>query len=131
MKKRTLLYIPLVLLFALAFAVLAVHYRNLFVNYGFASIQVQLPYTIDGSITAVQPQGESAGLKIGDRILAINERKIESDAIYREELSKMRPGEPVNLIVARKTGEGQTENLNITLAPKKLERDFNFQSRMV
>ncbi len=40
MKKRTLLYIPLVLLFALAVSVLAVHYRNLFINYSLASIEV-------------------------------------------------------------------------------------------
>ncbi len=131
MKRRTLLYIPLVLLFALAVTVLAVHYRNLFVNYDLAAIHIQLPYTIDGSITAVQPEGESAGLKVGDRILNFNGRAMDSERAYREELAKLRPDEPFMLTVMRKTAEGQTENLNITLTPKKLERDFNFQSRMV
>ena len=45
MKRRTLLYIPLVLLAMFAFSALAVHYRNLFINQDFASRQVDLPFT--------------------------------------------------------------------------------------
>ncbi|MBA4121851.1 MAG: SpoIIE family protein phosphatase [Acidobacteria bacterium] len=131
MKKRTLLYIPLVLLFALAVSVLAVHYRNLFINYSLASIEVQLPFTIDGSIMAVKPEAESAGLKVGDRILAINGRAIESGDIYREELTKLRPNEPMTLAVGRKTADGQTENHQIVITTKRLEKDFNFYSRLV
>ena len=131
MKKPTLLYIPLVLLFALAVAVLAVHYRNLFINYSLASIEVQMPFTIDGSITAVKPEAESAGLKVGDRILAINGRAVESGDIFREELTKLRPDEPMTLTVGRKTADGQTENHKILITTKRLEKDFNFYSRMV
>ena len=131
MKKPTLLYIPLLLLFALSASVLAVHYSYLFENYSLAAREVQIPFTIDGKITALRPESESAGLKIGDRIIAINGRTIDSAAAYREEILKLRPDEPMQLTVERKNDAGQTESRELTVIPKKLERDFNFYSGLI
>jgi hypothetical protein len=63
MKDRRLLYIPLLLLFALAVAVLIVHTRQVYYNYGHTAIDVQLPYKVDGTINALTPEGEAAGLR--------------------------------------------------------------------
>jgi phosphoserine phosphatase RsbU/P len=131
MKKRTLLYIPLVLLSVLALSVLAVHTRNVFINYSLAVLEVELPYAVDGTIKALKPEGERAGLKVGDKILNLNGRLMNSEEAYHEELAKLRPGEPMTLTVSRKTSEGQTETHQIGLVPKKLEKDFNYYSRLI
>ena len=64
MKKRTLLYIPLILLFVCALLVPAAHYGSLFKNYNKASGQIELKpgdllvgFT-DGISEAINPQEE-------------------------------------------------------------------------
>jgi len=45
MKKPTLLYIPLFVLFALSLSVLAIHWNRIFKMFDVASSQVEMPTT--------------------------------------------------------------------------------------
>lgn len=127
MKKRTLLYIPLALLFAFAAATLAVHYSNLFESFNRASSLVKLPFTLmEGRIVSLAPEGEAAGLRLNDKVAAFNGRTFESEEIYREELSKLRAGERASLTVKR-----ETQNYEIAFTPEKVEADFNYYSKLV
>lgn len=128
MKKPTLLYLPLVLLFAFAVAVLTVHFTQLIQNFNFAATQIELPYTyFNGEVTHVKPEAEAAGMRVGDRIAMINGKTVENNQVYREQLQ---PGVPAAITVITKNTFGQTENREVLIVPKKLERDFNYYSRL-
>jgi len=96
MKKPTLLYIPLLLLFALAMAVLSAHYGAMLVRFDSVSGGFAMPFTSAGSIIALRPEAEQAGLKLGDKLVAVNGRKLENEQIYLEELAKARADEDLN-----------------------------------
>lgn len=129
MKKSTLLYIPLVLLFVFAASVLCVHYARLFKNPSRESSNIVMPFsTMDGALTSIEPAGAAAGLQIGDRIVALGGRQIESEEIYVEEIGKMRAGEAASMTVGRKMPDGAMRNVEITFAPAELKRDFNYYS---
>jgi sigma-B regulation protein RsbU (phosphoserine phosphatase) len=131
MKKPTLLYIPLLILFALAAAVLFVHYGNLFKNFNYASSQIELPFTLDGNITKVKPEGEAAGFKADDKLVAINGTALVSNEVYFEEIAKLRPSETANFTVRRNAADGQTQDFQIALVPKIKNTDFNYYSQLV
>ncbi|HEY0426190.1 MAG TPA: SpoIIE family protein phosphatase [Pyrinomonadaceae bacterium] len=132
MKKRTLLYIPLILLFAFAVSVLAIHYANLFKNYNRASSQISLPFVmVDGSIVSLKPEAVEAGFKVDDKLVAVSGRKIESDDVYEEELAKLHPGESATFTIARKTENGQTETRDVSFTAKKRDADFNFYTQLI
>ena len=131
MKKPTLLYIPLFILFALSLSVLAVHWSKTFKMYDVASSQIEMPTTANREVMNLTPEAEQAGIKLNDRLVAINERKIENGEIYFEEVAKVKPGEILNLTFARTNSAGQTENVQISYQPPTLEKDFAFFSRLV
>jgi len=132
MKKRTFLYIPLILLFAFAVSVLAAHYSNLFKNYNRASSQIELPFgMVNGALVSLKPEAEAAGFKVDDRLVAINGRKIENDAVFEEEIGKARLGEPATFTVARKRDDGQTENFELAFTAGKREANFNYYTQLV
>jgi sigma-B regulation protein RsbU (phosphoserine phosphatase) len=132
MKKRTFLYIPLILLFAFTVSVLAVHYASLFKNYNRASNQVALPFGIVNSeLVSLKPEAEAAGFKVDDRLVAINGRRIESDAVFEEEAGKVRSGEPATFTIVRKRDDGQTENFELSFTAGKREANFNFYTRLI
>ncbi|HSK70628.1 MAG TPA: SpoIIE family protein phosphatase [Pyrinomonadaceae bacterium] len=131
MKKRTLLYIPLLLLAAFAFSALAVHYSNIFAVQSNASAEFIFPFTYNKQVVSVRPEGEAAGIKIGDRIEAINGRLLTSDEIFQDEFSKLQSGQPVSLTMQRKTADGGIERLETTIQPHRFEKDFNYYSRQI
>jgi sigma-B regulation protein RsbU (phosphoserine phosphatase) len=132
MKKTTLLYVPLVLLFAFAISVLAAHYANLFKNFNRVSSQIELPFTVlDGSVAAVKSEGETAGFKVGDKIVAVNGVIINSERQGFDEIANLRPDESASFTVARKGGDGQTQNVQISYAPKIKQADFNYYSQLI
>lgn len=132
MKKPTLLYIPLVLLFAFALSVLAVHFARLYKDLNRSQSQVEMPYSsADGSLSAIEPEGEASGLKVGDRVVAISGRAIDSDEAYYNEISKLRPSETASMSVARTMPDGQTQDFEISFTPKKLEQNFNYYSLQI
>lgn len=131
MKKPTLVYIPLIILFVFALSVLVVHYKALFVNYNMASMVSRLPFTLEnGAVSGMRPEAESAGLKISDRLFAINGRKITGDEIYLEEIAKLQSNQPFTLTVSRKTSDGKTETKDINLKAVEINDKVNFVSRM-
>lgn len=132
MKKQTLIYIPLILMFVFAMAVLAAHYANLLRDLNRPSSQIEMPYSsMDGRVSNIEPEAEGTGLQIGDRIVAISGREIDSNKTYYEELSKLRPGEPASLTFERQMPDGQPQNVQISLVPKQLERNFNYYSLQI
>lgn len=131
MKRKKLLYIPLILLAVFVFSVLAVHYANLLKNLSRESSQVELPYDSTGDvILSLTPEGEAVGFKAGDKILSIGGRAISNTQIYQEELVKLRPDESANFTVER-SADNQTQNLQITFTPKKLDKNFSYYSLQI
>jgi len=131
MKKPTLLYIPLFVLFAFSLSVLAVHWSKIFKLFASASSQIEMPTTANREVINLRPEAEQAGLKVNDRLVAINGREIVNGDTYFEEVAKAKPGEVLNLTMARKNADGQTENVQISYQPPPLERNLAFYSRLV
>lgn len=131
MKKPTLLYIPLFVLFALALSVLAIHWSNVFRGFNVAASHIDMPLIVNGEVITVRPEAEKAGLKARDKLVAINGRVVDTDEAYFEEIAKAKPDENMNLTVARTNSDGQIANLEISFKPPKIEKDVNFYSRIV
>ncbi len=131
MNKKTFLYIALVLLAAFAFSALALHYRNMTVTYAAISRTAGLPFKYSESVSAPRPEAEQAGIKTGDKIEAINGRKIEETRLLVEELGKMTTDQPVTLSMQRKTADGQIETYETSVFPVKVERNFTFYSQLI
>ncbi len=82
MKKPTLLYIPLFVLFALALSVLAIHWSNVFRGFNVAASQIDMPLVINGEVITVRPEAEKAGMKF---------RAAEPRGIKRKEMAELNP----------------------------------------
>ncbi|MDQ3711314.1 MAG: SpoIIE family protein phosphatase, partial [Acidobacteriota bacterium] len=131
MKKPTLLYIPLAILFAFAAAVLAVHYGNIFSRYDTALSGIGVPFTAVGTVVSMRPAAESAGLKIGDKLIAVNGRRLETEQAYREELKKAGTDADTKFTIERKTETGAIEERDINIRLIKVEQDLNFYLLML
>ena len=90
-----------------------------------------MPTIINNEVINLRPEAEQAGLKVNDKIVAVNGRETETSEIYIEEIAKVKPEENLNLTVARTNAGGQTENFQISYKPQELERDLNYYSRLV
>lgn len=105
MKKRTFLYIPLTLLFIIAFAAFALHAARVYHSLSrvIYVAETRSPFLTDKEgITELRPEGKAAGLELGDRVVEINGRAYVDDEIFYEELLKTRIGDPINLTVERR-----------------------------
>ncbi|HEX9927018.1 MAG TPA: SpoIIE family protein phosphatase [Pyrinomonadaceae bacterium] len=131
MKKTTFLYIPLLILFMLAMSVLILHYAFAVQRANIISKLEQLPFTYSASVVAMRPEAESAGLKLGDKLIAINGRTIESDEVFFEEVSKLTQDEPAVFLVSRTDGERAAEQREIRLNLSTPARDFDYFSKFV
>jgi phosphoserine phosphatase RsbU/P len=129
MKKQTLLYILLAVLFAFTMSALAAHFYNSFDIRERAAQAAALPFGYQGEVVGLTPEAERAGIRLGDRLEAINGRTIDDDRAFVEEMEKLRPGEPVSFVMRRKTVDGGFERFETVLPPLKIERDFSFYSR--
>lgn len=90
-----------------------------------------MPLIVNGEVITVRPGAEKAGLKVKDKLIAINGRVVETMDVYFEEIAKANPDENMNLTVARTNANGQIENLEISFKPAKIEKDISFYSRLV
>lgn len=131
MKKKQILYIPLILLAIFAFSALFSHYAGLFANNRMASREADLPFSYIGEVSVVSPEAERAGIKLGDRIEKFNGVTMSDNSVYREEIVKMRSDQPVSLAMQRKTADGRTESFETTVMPVKLVRDFNYYTQFI
>ncbi len=131
MKKKQILYIPLILLAIFAFSALFFHYLELFANNRMASREADLPFSYIGEVSVVSPEAERAGIKLGDRIEKFNGVTMSNNSVYREEIAKMRSDQPVSLTMQRNTADGRTESYETTVMPVKLVRDFNYYTQFI
>ncbi len=131
MKKPTLLYIPLVILFAFSITVLAAHYYRVIELQSVAGREADFPFGYFGSVTSVSPEAERGGIKSGDRIESINGRAFTDDSVYKQELVNLRAGQPVTLLMSRKTADGQIERYETSVLPAVIVRDFNYYSQFI
>jgi phosphoserine phosphatase RsbU/P len=133
MKKKTLLYVVLVLLAAFSLSALALHYRNLYFSYTVAARTAELPfsYMSASGVLALKPEAEQSGIKVGDRIESINGRKMDDNRVFAEAMGKLKADEPVTLGMRRKTADGQSETYETSVSPLRIEKNFNFYTQLV
>lgn len=131
MKKNPGLYVVLVLLAAFSFAVLFSHYRNLPAYYNSLMLDARLPFAYSDGVTTMKPEAEQAGIKTGDRIEAINGKKINNDQDYAGAVSRMTLDEPVELSMSRKTADGQIQNYETRVLPDAIEKNFSYYAQFV
>ena len=131
MKKRTLLYVPLLFLAAFAFAALAMHLSGFYTIYSMRSAAAELPFSYNDGVNNVNPEAESAGIKRSDIVFEINGKDVRQDDAYREAISSLQPDQIVNLKIQRKTADGNAETLDAQVKAVKVEKNFSFYSRSV
>jgi sigma-B regulation protein RsbU (phosphoserine phosphatase) len=135
-RRRTLLYLTAVL-----FGAATAFYSIVWVYYAPraapTSIGAEFTYSLASHVlrvTGVLQGGKAAqaGLRPGDEILAVNNRKLDALTPYYEGVSRAKPGDTVNFLV-RRPGEGSPRSVLIVLEsphPLEIYRDLT-PSRMV
>lgn len=131
MKKRTLLYIPALILFAFAISVLVAHFSRMPERNRNRTKDVAMPFSYMQKVISTHPAAENAGLKLNDVIVTMNGRNFEGDNIWHEELANSKDTGQINLTVQRKTEDGQTETKELTVPVIKVEKNFSFYSALV
>lgn len=133
MSKKKLLYIPIVLLFAFSAFALVSHYSNIFNVQARFSRDAHLPFGYTGGTAyAITSAAEQAGIRQGDRIVAINGRELDGrDAAFEEELRRMRGGVPVELDLVRAGNNGVQERFRTSIVPTAVERDLTYYAGFV
>ena len=105
MKKKPLLYIPLLLLFAFAMSALAVHYGNIVGRLNLDPKPYSMPfYYFNGGATNLTEKAREAGIKAGDKIKFINGTPIEKNEDFYAIANKINSPAPL-LITIERTGE--------------------------
>ena len=132
MQRKTLLYIPIILLFAFVASALVQHYANIGRIQARFSRDVKLPFGyLNGQTYSVSPDAEDAGVRAGDRIDGINGREVgRGDDVLMEELDRLRTDTPVKLLLSRPSGESR-ETFEVTVNPVPVEKNANFYAGMV
>ena len=86
MKKRTYLYIPLILLFILSMSALVQHGNRTFLMLSRTINQsgaIRAPFEIqNGRVLYVLPEASEAGIQVGDAVTAINGMLEELKNVY-------------------------------------------------
>lgn len=128
MKNRTLLYIPLAVLFALSLVVLVQQggrvYRELnrLANQNSAA---RFPFELRKDlIIGITTEAKAAGIEIGDLIEAINGRALTDNKVLMEELDKARVGENVIYTIGRKTPTGEIISRDVAVEARPLQMTF-------
>jgi sigma-B regulation protein RsbU (phosphoserine phosphatase) len=118
MKSRYVYYIPLIALF-----LIAVTYQTRFTVEAlredfYPNEQVREPFLmedVDPVITSLRPEGEEAGLLVGDRVLTVGGRALRGSAVFDQLAAAARPGDPLSVTVTRADDTGKTEEKRFTV----------------
>lgn len=106
MKKKPLLYIPLILLFAFAISAMAVHYGNIVGRLNLDPKPYRIPFGFfNGAATNLTEKARDAGIEAGDKIKSINGTPIEKNDDFFTFQNQINSPEPL-LITIEKTDEG-------------------------
>lgn len=132
MKNKSLLYIPILLLFGISITALGLHFSNLGIMSARASRAAKLPFSYNGEAVKLTPDAEAAGIRQGDKIAAINGRDVgDTNQVFDEEFEKFRDGQTVGLRMQRKLPDGSFETYETNVIAKAIERDLEFYSGYV
>jgi hypothetical protein len=132
MKKRTFLYIPALILFIFALSAMIVHFSRMVERQRTMTTDVRMPFNYNnGRVLSLLPEGERLGIKVGDRITAINGRELTDTLVWREELAKGGQSGQVNLSMARTTENGQIESIDVAAPLVKVEKTLGFYATQV
>ncbi len=132
MSKRKLLYIPLLLLFAFAMATLVSHYLNVFTIEGRVSRLASLPFSYNnGRVELTTPAAEVAGIRVGDKMLAMDGRTLDSQIAFDEAYAKLDPDRPIVVSMSRAVESGDRVKFDATVTPIKVERDIEYYSQYI
>ncbi|HEY0459356.1 MAG TPA: SpoIIE family protein phosphatase [Pyrinomonadaceae bacterium] len=128
MKKRTLLYIPLILLFILSMTALVEHSNRVFLMLSRTVNQsgsIRVPFELQkAKVLYVLPEAAEAGMQVGDNVTAINGRAFNDGMVLFEELGKTRVGDKVNYTIERKTDAGETVAREIGVTGLPMNQTF-------
>ena len=135
MKKTTLLYIPLVLLFLFAITVLVIHsfgmrevVRELFET----TEKARSPFiTAEKTIVELRPEAASAGLLPKDEIIAVNGKPLSTNFERGDELDGATIGETIRFTIERRSGAGKTEQKEIPVVLNRVERNAEYYGRVI
>lgn len=130
-RRLLLLYIPLAILFVFAAAAFYSHFSEMPSRYTDISYDYRIPFVANDGITFVGREGEAAGLKLGDRIVSMNGRKITSNEIYRQEIDNSGQKGKMDLSVLRRTENGIEETVDLSIQLVRLEKDANYYLRLI
>lgn len=126
MKKKSLLYIPLLLLSAFAMSVLVVHYSNLPNRMTLDPPPYRVPFGYFGGVVNLQPEAQQAGIEVGDKIVAFNGEAIENNTEFYRKLGKIDSPDPIVLEIERTASDKSVQTKEVTIAPIMFEKDSRF-----
>lgn len=133
MNKRTLLYIPLVLFFALSAVVFVRHAERTIpgvVRLLNQSTSIRVPFeNTKSGVVAMLPEAEAGGMRVGDSVAAINGRLWTSDSILIEELNKFDVGDTVVYTVRRPAKDGEITLIDIPIEGRAINMTFGQTAR--
>lgn len=128
MKKPTLLYVPLLLLFLLAAVVFAQHSSRVFdtlIRLVNQSESVRVPFELkNGRIKLPLAEATEAGIETDDALIAVGGNRMIDDAIWANELGKARVGEKVVYTIERRAENGEIVTRSFAVAGQPLNMTF-------
>jgi sigma-B regulation protein RsbU (phosphoserine phosphatase) len=128
MKKRTFLYIPLVLFFILAMTALVQHGDRTLLLLSRTinqSTSIRIPFELQQrKVLYILPEATEAGMRIGDTITAINGKPLMDGTMLFAELAKTRVGEKVNFTIERTTEAGETITREVAVTGLAMNQTF-------
>ena len=131
MRRLDSLPRPLLLVLALALAAVSAGYAAvwIFLSHGTADLGLMLPSDPPRPFPSIVlvPEGSQAaraGLQVGDRLLAVNGRRLETMEPYYEAVVNGTPGDTVALTVER-AGEDQPLRISAELGPPRDPSDIH------
>ena len=117
MKKKSLLYIPLLLLFAFVMLALVSHYGNFVGVLNLDPKPYRIPFGFfNGSATNLTEKARDAGIKAGDKIKSINGTPIEKNEEFFTFSKQINSPEPLLVKIERTEGNA-TVTEEIQIAP--------------
>lgn len=132
MSKKSLIYIPILLLFAFALSALVQHYANLPRVQARFSRDVKIPFAyMNGRAFSVKPEAADAGIKDGDRIDAIEGNTINDEAAFETAFENLKAGEPAVFSMSRADSDGGRETFDAMIVPVAVSRDLSFYAAAV
>ncbi len=132
MSKKSLIYIPILLLFAFSLSALVQHYANLPKVQARFSRNVKLPFAyVNGRAFSIKPEAADAGIRDGDHIETIDGNEINDEAAFDVELERLRAGEQAAFSMSRTNSDGGRETYEVLIVPIAVSRDIGFYAAAV